>query len=155
MCKLWQQVIYSWFDSCNNVCDFKMTMTNLEWTVVNGPQQWRRLRGTLVWHSSWRDAATGDEAGGHQESHPPTGPDSAQSYRLFLSPRDTWMSNDAVKCASNRSQPHRLLWVTFNYCRPFGAVLKFSSLDYSILISIWNYPITSSGSWLCLDVFFF
>lgn len=44
---------------------------------------------------------------------------------------------------SSFSQP---LWVTFNYCKPFGAVLKLSSLDDNILISIWNYPIISPGS---------
>lgn len=54
---------------------------------------------------------------------------------------------------SNCSHPHQPLWVTFNYCRPFGAALKYSYLDDSILISIWNYPIISSGSWLRLDVF--
>lgn len=79
-------------------------------------------------------------------SHILTGHDSAQSYRLFLSPRKTWISNDANRLHVKLKPTTSALWVTFNYCKLFGAVLKYSSLDDSILISIWNYPIISSGS---------
>lgn len=117
-----------------------------------------QAEGNTGWHSSWHDTATGDIVRGHQESFPPQ--DMTQhkitgfSFPKFFQERCEYPTMH-LHCISGCSKAQQPLWVTFNYCRPFGDVFTFSSLDDSTLISIWNYTISSLGSWLRLDVFLF